>query len=237
MTRPYDVLLLDLNGTFMFGHDRLGPDEPFGRTYRDAGGRSLTDDEVVGAVRDLVDAMTEIYGREDRRDSFPSVRETLRDLPSTRALPPAEHDLLERVVAAHEIGRVPDRCAEYIRRLAGAYRLGLISNLWSRPDPWRRELERAGLAGAFEWTIFSSDGRSIKPSPRMFDPVFATWAGPRDRVLMIGDSLPLDVAAAHAVGIRSLWITSDPASAPASPAPDHCAGDLLDTAALLLPNE
>ena len=30
----FDVLLRDMNGTFVFGEDRLGPDEDFHSTYR-----------------------------------------------------------------------------------------------------------------------------------------------------------------------------------------------------------
>ena len=46
---PYDVLLLDLNGTFMFGQDRFAPDEAFGETYRGLGGTRLSDTEVSGS--------------------------------------------------------------------------------------------------------------------------------------------------------------------------------------------
>jgi len=33
----FPVLLLDMNGTFMFGHDRFGPDEDYYATYRPLG--------------------------------------------------------------------------------------------------------------------------------------------------------------------------------------------------------
>ena len=37
----FSVLLLDMNGTFMFGEDRFGEGEDFYRTYRALGGRRL----------------------------------------------------------------------------------------------------------------------------------------------------------------------------------------------------
>ena len=40
----FSVLLLDMNGTFMFGHDRFGPDEDYFATYASLGGRNLDRD-------------------------------------------------------------------------------------------------------------------------------------------------------------------------------------------------
>src|SRR5262249_27392781 len=46
----YRVVLLDMNGTFMFGHDRLGPGEDFHATYATLGGTRLGPDEVRRVV-------------------------------------------------------------------------------------------------------------------------------------------------------------------------------------------
>lgn len=58
----YTVVLLDLNGTLMFGQDRFGPDEDFATTYRALGGRVLADDAVERAVRATCDALAAAYG-------------------------------------------------------------------------------------------------------------------------------------------------------------------------------
>src|SRR4051812_18328160 len=44
------AVLLDMNGTFMFGHDRLGLGEDFHATYRSLGGTGLSAGEVRKAV-------------------------------------------------------------------------------------------------------------------------------------------------------------------------------------------
>jgi len=48
----FSAVLLDMNGTFMFGHDRLGPEEDYWETYRALGGSRLGRDQVV---RDLLE--------------------------------------------------------------------------------------------------------------------------------------------------------------------------------------
>ncbi|HMB70055.1 MAG TPA: HAD family hydrolase [bacterium] len=228
-TSPFDLLLLDLNGTFMFGQDRFGGGEDYARTYREAGGTTLADGDVTAAVSAVVERLTVIGRREDRLDSFPAVLECLRALPLTRSWPDSELRRIEQVVASHELGRIPAEYASFVSSLAETYRLGLVSNLWSRKDPWLAELDRAGVTEAFDWLIFSSDGASVKPSPRIFQPIFDDWDGPRDRILMIGDSLRRDVAGARNVGIRSLWIGGrDAEDSSASPVPDYRVADLLD---------
>ena len=51
----FDVVLLDMNGTFMFGHDRLGPEEDFYQTYQAVGGRSLEKHAVTSIMRSTCD--------------------------------------------------------------------------------------------------------------------------------------------------------------------------------------
>lgn len=47
----FSVLLLDMNGTFMFGHDRFGPDQDYFATYQRVGGRSLDRESVLRIVK------------------------------------------------------------------------------------------------------------------------------------------------------------------------------------------
>jgi len=46
---PFAVVLLDMNGTFMFREDRFGPDQDYAATYRALGGRRLAA-ELVQAI-------------------------------------------------------------------------------------------------------------------------------------------------------------------------------------------
>jgi hypothetical protein len=141
----YRVVLLDLNGTFMFGGDRFGPGEDFHATYRSLGGSSLSAAQVEAAVRSCYARMAIDYEDPARHDDFPRVAEVLRAV--APGLPEAEIDLLDRAFAAHEVGRVPDAHAAFLRRLAGTHRLGLVTNVWSGKGPWLAELGRAGVLG------------------------------------------------------------------------------------------
>jgi hypothetical protein len=78
------AIALDMCGTFMFGHDRFGPDEQYGRTYRSLGGTTLSDDRVRAAIIACFRTMNTIYEDIARHDSFPSVSLTLGSLAETR---------------------------------------------------------------------------------------------------------------------------------------------------------
>src|SRR5438094_4094901 len=125
---------------------------------------------------------------------------------SASSLPEAELQLLERVIAAHELGRIPDAYARAITRLAAAHRLGLVANILSRKGPWLEEFARAGVLHCFATTVFSSDGSSIKPSRKLFDRAVTALAVPRAEVVFVGDSLRCDIGGATAAGLATVWI-------------------------------
>lgn len=215
----FPVLLLDMNSTFMFGEDRFGPEEDFYATYRTLDGNRLSAAEVTRAIRACHEGMLREYRSPEHHDDFPSVVEGLR-----RYAKVAEADLaaLEAVLVAHELGVVPPAYAELLQRLARTHQLGLVSNIWGRKEPWLAELARAGLEEVFRVTVFSSDSRSVKPSPALFRE--ARRAFPAEiPVLFIGDSLERDIAPAKTLGLHTLWITADGAS----PLADYILPDLL----------
>ena len=158
MASPFDlarftVVLLDMNGTVMFGGDRFGPGQDFAATYRALGGRRLAADVVQGTIAACYQTMGAIYEDPARCDSFPRVSETLRELPIGRDLSDGELELLERVIATHELGRIPDAYARAITRLAAGHRLGLVANILSRKGPWLEEFARAGVLDRFATTV------------------------------------------------------------------------------------
>jgi putative hydrolase of the HAD superfamily len=73
----YSVLLLDINGTFMFNQDRFGPDQDFYATYRAVGGTKLSAQKISSAVTACVRKMSTIYEDPGRHDTFPSVQGVL----------------------------------------------------------------------------------------------------------------------------------------------------------------
>jgi FMN phosphatase YigB (HAD superfamily) len=222
----YDAVLLDMNGTFMFGEDRFGPAHDYQATYRDLGGRSLSADELRRVVSDCYDRMSALYEDPARTDSFPQVREMLVGLSA------GEADLVEAVIARHELGRVPNEYAAALRWLAATHRLGVVANVWSRKGPWLAELQRAGVLGLFAAVVFSSDGPHMKPSPVLFREALAALAVPASAAVFIGDSLRCDIGGAAATGLASVWVNAGAATRPAgSPIPTYEVRNLLDLAA------
>jgi putative hydrolase of the HAD superfamily len=219
----FRVILLDLNGTFMFGHDRLGPGEDFHTTYAGLGGTRLGPDEVRRAVLSCCNSLARDYEDPTRYDDFSSAAESLAT--AVPGLPEAELRLLEEVVALHELGNVPGEFATFLRRLAVTHRLGVVSNLWSRKGPWLREFDRAGIAGLFGALVFSSDGRSMKPSPSLFRRALAELGADASDAVFVGDSLRCDVRGAKAAGMATVWVSSEGGRDEAA---DLVVGNLLD---------
>ena len=223
----FKVILLDLNGTFMFGQDRFGPTENFAATYRGSGGERLAAAEVEQAVRTTYDRMASDEENPAMYDNFPQVANVLRALfPS---LPDDELDRIEQVITLHELGRVPEVYAECLRGLAQAHRLGLVANIWCKKDHWLRELERAGVLDLLEFPVFSSDHRSIKPSPVLFDVAFRPFGVSKEDAVFVGDSLVNDIEGAKSFGISAIWISP---SATGSSSADYVVPDLRE---LLIP--
>jgi len=202
----FTVVLLDMNGTFMFGGDRFGPEQDFAATYHALGGRQLPARVVQDGVLACFETLGVIYEDSAHCDSFPAVLETLRDLPTTRHLPENELKLLERVIADHELGTVPDTYARALKRLAATHRLGVIANIISRKEPWLSEFARAGVLHLFATTVFSSDSRSVKPSRKLFEHALSAIHVPRSEVVFVGDSLRCDIGGAAGAGLASIWI-------------------------------
>jgi putative hydrolase of the HAD superfamily len=203
----FKSLLFDMNGTFMFGEDRFGDGEDFHRTYLASGGNRLSAAEVTRFIRACNEGMSRDYEDSARYDDFPSLLEGFRRY----ARPPEEElPFLERTFELHELGSVSESSAVVLRRLAQTHRLALVANIWSRKQPWLAELQRAGIEKVFECTVFSSDSRSIKPSPRLYEKALRGVGARPEEALFIGDSLRCDMEGARNVGIATVWVTSRP---------------------------
>jgi len=225
----FPAVLLDMNGTLMFGGDRFGPDQDYFATYRTLGGSQLTRKVVQATIQACYDTMGVFYNDPKRSDSFPQVLETLRTVPGAGDLPSEELVLLERVIARHEVGRIPDAYAEGLRNLARSHVLGLIANILSRKDLWLQEFERVGVLDRFAVTVFSSDGSSIKPSRKLFDQAIEALAVPRSDAVFVGDNLRCDIAGAAGAGLASVWIDRDGRNLKeGDPQPDFIVSDLRE---------
>lgn len=209
----YSVLLLDMNGTFMFGEDRFGDNEDFYSTYRSLGGSRLTSVEVTAIIRDCYAGMGRDYADPQCYNDFPSLNAGLR-----RYTCAAERDLplLARVFAQHELGTIPPWSATLLRRWSRTHRLALVANIWAPKQLWLEEFNRAGIADVFHAHVFSSDLRSIKPSPRLYDEALRGVGAQPHQALFVGDSLHYDIEGAKRAGIATAWITDAPGRHPSA---------------------
>jgi putative hydrolase of the HAD superfamily len=208
----FNVVLLDMNGTFMFEHDRFGPDQDYFATYRLAGGRNLERSEVQRVVDTCVELLSSAYCDPERLDHFPTVAEVFLECSN---IPRSDLSILEGVVAVHELGIVPIEHEKFLRDVARSHRLGLVSNIWSQPTRWLSDLGDCGLLELFTTIVFSSEGRSIKPSRMLFERALAAFQ-PNSAVLFAGDSLERDIIPAKALGLSTAWIAPPGSTHPAA---------------------
>ncbi len=95
-----------------------------------------------------------------------------------------------------------------LEKLAKHYRIGLISNTRSHLLI-TETLKATGLESFFNPIVTSVSSGYRKPSPKVFQAVLDTWQLPANDVVMIGDSLSKDIAGAKALGMQTIWLTTD----------------------------
>jgi putative hydrolase of the HAD superfamily len=217
----YKAILLDMNGTFMFGQDRFGQDEDFFLTYQALGGDSLSADQVESAIRAVLDTMSAFDLDPATHDDFPSLTEAFQGHAN---LDESDIATLVGVVAHHELGHVPKAFADCLRRLAAVHHLGVVSNIWAPKDRWLRHFEEVEISSLWKTLVFSSDTRSIKPSTMLFHRAIGELGLRPAEILFVGDSLRADILPAKALGLDTAWVG---ASAKVHDAADFVAPSLL----------
>ena len=204
----FEIVLLDMGRTFMFDVDRFSDADDFGATYRHVGGKILSDVGVSRIISALFERLLSYSRNPAYYDRFPSVLHCLQGLPEAKDLPEDELSLLQHVFALHEIGTVPDDYAKALCRLRESHRLAVLSDIWSKSDPYFDEFKRAGIRELFEVIVFSSDYGHIKPSRYLFAKALEALKVDPSRIVFVGDSLRRDIAGAKAVGLSAIWINA-----------------------------
>jgi len=199
----FKALFLDMNGTFMFDHDRLERDEDFFSTYRRLGGYRLMRDEVQEIVAHICVCLRRDYEDASRFEKFPTLADAVRvygrlDLHDTR-------DIV-KVIAAHEVGKVPAWAAETLRILSATHPLVVVSNVWAPAETWDLEFERSGIAHVFQHRVFSSSIGAVKPSRLVFRMALDLVGVEAKSVLFIGDSIERDVLPAKQIGCGTVLV-------------------------------
>mgnify|MGYP002265443365 CR=1 FL=1 len=220
--RAYDAVLLDMNGTFMFGHDRFSQDEDFAATYRRLGGDVLDAKAVQSLVSVCCTMLIERYEDAAWYDRFPCVRQVLQEIPGA-----ADIDRIADVIACHELGEVSTAHQGVLRQLSKTHKLGVVSNIWSGKQRWLDHFKKHRLTDVFGAMVFSSDGPHIKPSPVLFEQAASALGVAPERCLFVGDDPLRDIAPARALGMGTLLI--DPKAAP----DEGCVADVSEILELL----
>jgi FMN phosphatase YigB (HAD superfamily) len=118
--------------------------------------------------------------------------------------------------------RVFDDALDIVPKLAGSYKLGLISNGSSK-------IQRLEIAAFFTYSVFARDVGHEKPSPDFFR-IAADVAGcANGEMLCVGDGQHTDILGAKTAGIEMVWINRSRAELlPGIPRPDHEIHDLRE---------
>jgi len=122
---------------------------------------------------------------------------------------------------------------EAVRRLAGKYRLGLLSNFDDSKTGWEIMAD-TGVQDKFEAIIISADLKLRKPNPKIFARMLAMLNLAARDVLFVGDTPHHDVGGAKAVGMSAAWISRHALPLPEGVAqPDYIIRDLAELPDLL----
>ena len=200
----FEAVLLDMNGTFMFGEDRFGPSENFYERYRMTDGK-LPTSEVNRIIREAYDYLDRLYPNPDYRETFPSLDYAIRKYVASNMSEVEIGNLID-TFAAHEIGSIPDEYADAIRDLSRDHVLGAVVDIWSPKAPWLNEFRRRGVKTCFSALSFSSELGVVKPSPKPFLAVLNELAVPKSSAVVIGDSPRRDLGGAKNAGLECILV-------------------------------
>jgi HAD superfamily hydrolase (TIGR01549 family) len=198
------ALLLDMNGTFMFGEDRFADSEDFSVRYFEVGG-TLPECEINRIVRAAYQYLDARYPDENYRHSFPSLEKAILDV-GGESLHRNEVERIIETFTFHELGYIPKDYAVALHKLRQRFTLAAVIDIWSPKKAWLKEFDRAGISGLFCATSFSSDHGMVKPSPRPFELVLSQLGIGRSEALVVGDSPRRDLGGASRAGIDCILV-------------------------------
>jgi len=130
----------------------------------------------------------------------------------------------------------PDTREALDRLYSQGMRLAIITNSpWDTPARLLRgDLETWGMAGYFDAFICSGEVPWRKPNPSFVLAAAEAVQLSAGDCLVVGDTLEVDIAAAHAAGMRSVWLNREGGPAPpGAPEPDWVARGLVEIAEMV----
>ncbi len=111
--------------------------------------------------------------------------------------------------------------AALLSRLAGRYRIGIVSNFYGN---LQAVLDETGLSPSITVAIDSTLAGCKKPDPAIFRAALDVLGAAPAEAVFVGDSLRRDMAGAREVGMRHVWLRSESAAGNGGPC---CPGDLV----------
>jgi len=199
-----NVLLLDMNGTFMFGEDRFSDNEDYYPAYSELGGK-LSPQAVNSLIRQCYQFLDECYHSPRYHECFPSVHHAIKQFVD-RDFPENEINLLATTFARHEIGDIPIDYRNVIKQLRNRYTLALVIDIWAPKQLWLDLFDKYRLLPYFSAISFSSDHGIVKPSPVPMERLIKQLDADKKRCLMVGDRVERDLAAATAANIDCVLV-------------------------------
>ena len=102
----------------------------------------------------------------------------------------------------------PDTLSVLERLRERGVRLAIISDTpWDVPGSCcLRDMQKWGIDGYFQTTVFSGDRPWRKPNPEVLRTAAQELGVPLGSCLVVGDTLAAEIAAANTAGIPSIWI-------------------------------
>jgi FMN hydrolase / 5-amino-6-(5-phospho-D-ribitylamino)uracil phosphatase len=195
-----EALLIDFGGTL--DADGVPWAARFHAAYRRAGG-SLSLRQFEPVFRSSDRALEQLPGirRMGFRAMIDAQAELLRTLLPSGGGSGRAHGMAERFHAAAL--RAVDRNRAVLASLRQQYRLAVVSNFTGNLD---RCLDELGIRSYFDVIADSAVHGVSKPDPTLFLRTLDALAIPAGAAWMIGDNPHADIRAAHALGMRTVWV-------------------------------
>jgi len=183
---------------FDITREELDPAFDFATKAGYAAGKSMERFKLGDLVRFLVGNQFE-YLRGEGPDRF---RESLSKMDSRERFKNVERvreAFLKETIAglAHS--------KEILARLKPHFRLGVISNWYGNLDAIIAE---AGMSRLFDSITDSTRVRAFKPDPAIFHAALKALGTTANETAMVGDSMGKDLAPAHRIGMRTVFLRS-----------------------------
>lgn len=186
------------SGGFDITREELDPAFDFATKAGYAAGKSMERFKLGDLVRFLVGNQFE-YLRGEGPDRF---RESLSKMDSRERFKNVER-VRESFLKETTAGLA--RSKEILTRLKPQFRLGVISNWYGNLDAIIAE---AGMSRLCDSITDSTRVRAVKPDPAIFHAALKALGTSAHETAMVGDSMSKDMAPAHRIGMRTVFLRS-----------------------------